>query len=344
MKKYYAAVLFVISSSLTIVLFQNCAQPGDLALVQSPDYMGKATGEPIDNDLPIDDSGQTVGQDQPPALEVVPVIDIPNDTMIPPIVSDADGTNTMTNANNTNNSNTNTNSNTGTTSTTTTSNTNTNTNTTTIDTQPPVVITTDPKTLDPVIKDPDVVLEPPVVVTEEPKVEDTKPPVVVTEDPKIDDVKPPVVISEEPTIDEEAVAAAACRNMEPSDILLMLTGIGINQSSGNFEIVGTKQISLLQSTVRIRALKSLNNVRSLRLDFDAEKSYLLDSSKALYTFKAPSAENSGLKLQLDSALSMDKNKTYDVTVTLDLDRQLVANSNKCIFKPVIKSGSIAATQ
>jgi hypothetical protein len=90
----------------------------------------------------------------------------------------------------------------------------------------------------------------------------------------------------------------------------------------------------------------------LTADADVEVSHfkilLNDDNTVLFKdrtyaeLKTPSAQQSGIKVQLDHSLKMAKNKSYQLFLQFELEDQLVVAGKHCLFKPVIHVGNLQA--
>jgi hypothetical protein len=97
-------------------------------------------------------------------------------------------------------------------------------------------------------------------------------------------------------------------------------------------------ISSTQKSIKVKAL--------VDADLSEIRLVLKDSGNAImgnentYGLKTPSGQQSGIKVMLDNSVSVKKDTMYELTVDVDLNNQIVAAGNKCIFKPVIKSAQL----
>ena len=108
--------------------------------------------------------------------------------------------------------------------------------------------------------------------------------------------------------------------------------IVLSSDSKNFVISNT------QKSIKVKALVDAN-LSEVRLVLKEEGNSISgDGDK--YDLKTPSAQQSGIKVKLEKPVSVKKDMMYELVVEIDLNDQIVAAGNKCIFKPVIKSAKL----
>jgi Domain of unknown function (DUF4382) len=108
--------------------------------------------------------------------------------------------------------------------------------------------------------------------------------------------------------------------------------IVLSADSKNFSISETKK------SIKVKALAdaTLSDIRIVL----KEDGNFISSLKDKYSLKTPSAQQSGLKVKLDSAKEVKKDMMYELVVDIELSNQIVENKSKCLFKPVIHSAKL----
>lgn len=140
-----------------------------------------------------------------------------------------------------------------------------------------------------------------------------------------------------------------CRGISIADILLSVDSVAVGSSgedskNSSFEIVDVdKTISLNKLNLKVKALKSAE-IKEIFMVLNAQGNKILDASGKAMNLKTPSGQTSGIKVQLGKEVSVEANRTYTLQLEISSEDQIVANPNKCIFKPVIKNASLTLAQ
>ncbi len=136
-----------------------------------------------------------------------------------------------------------------------------------------------------------------------------------------------------------------CNQSEVSDILLKIISLSTNTENDNeasLEIIDAdKSVSLEKPTLKVRA-KNSATLSHLFLLLDVTGNKILNRDSSVVDFKAPSGQQSGIKIQLDSTAVL-AGQIYILTLDLNPSEQIVTNKSKCLFKPVIKSANLTVS-
>jgi hypothetical protein len=138
---------------------------------------------------------------------------------------------------------------------------------------------------------------------------------------------------------------AQCGTLIISDILLKVASISMNCDKPNengFQIIDSdKTISLDKLNLKVRALKS-NKIKEIFLLLSVDENKVLSSDNIAMDLKAPSAQQSGIKIKLDKEISVVEGKNYNLELSINPSEQIVTNKNKCLFKPVVHAATISS--
>lgn len=145
--------------------------------------------------------------------------------------------------------------------------------------------------------------------------------------------------SQQEVADDDAASAGSCGGHSITDVLLNVDSVSANscgQGSDSVMLVGSNNVmSLNNMSLQIKALKS-TTINSLKLVLkDGNK--VLSSESEMFDLKTPSAQQSGLKIHLGQKMQLIEGEIYTLTLNISLEKQIVHNKKKCIFKPVVKS-------
>lgn len=131
-----------------------------------------------------------------------------------------------------------------------------------------------------------------------------------------------------------------CGDMVIQDVQLQVDRLeatkGSSSSSALANTIGT--VSIHQPHIQFKSLRSEKNVNQVRIVL-GKGSRVLTNQDQVLDLKTPSAEQSGIKVHLDTAIDLVKDKTYVLELNID-QNQLKVNGEKCMFHPVIKSANI----
>lgn len=137
-----------------------------------------------------------------------------------------------------------------------------------------------------------------------------------------------------------------CGKINISDILLKVSSVGIaNDSKSNlsFEVIDLdKYISLDKLSLKIKALKNINDLQEIFILLDPAGNKILSTENVTMSLTTPSAQASGLKIKLIEPISIKADSSYDLTLVINQNDQIVANKTKCIFKPVVQEAHLVA--
>lgn len=190
------------------------------------------------------------------------------------------------------------------------------------------------------------VQQPPVVVAP-PTSTPSQPPVVVNPPGS----QPPVGGAPGQVPQDPNAPAANCRNIRIADIRLSIAGVGQEErtcggrhnSNGrgdnapDFQLVDANaSVSLNNQKIRIRALKNVE-IKNIFIRLNESGNQVLGMDNVVMDLFTPSAQQSGLKLQLEKSVRLQIDEIYELQLEIRAEDQIVANASKCIFKPVIKS-------
>lgn len=205
---------------------------------------------------------------------------------------------------------------------------------------PPVV--DQPVVDQPATSTPPVVVAPPTAPPVQPPTAGGSPDQQAPQNPNI-----PTIPTHTPGI----TTGTDCRNIQIADIRLSIAGVGgdehtcggRNRSSGrsdnspDFELVDANaSVSLSNPKIRIRALKNVE-LKQIFIRLNDSGNQVLSMNNVAMDLVTPSAQESGLKLHLEKSVKLQMDRVYELQLDIRAEDQIVANANKCIFKPVIKS-------
>lgn len=127
-----------------------------------------------------------------------------------------------------------------------------------------------------------------------------------------------------------------------TDIKLNVASIqGVDLKGVQITIVDQSPFITMESRkIKIKASKDAV-LDKVNLVLDQSGNLVLFSNNTYAELKTPSAQQSGLKVHLDSAISMKAGKTYELFLQFELADQLVIAGKKCLFKPVIHTGNLS---
>jgi hypothetical protein len=135
----------------------------------------------------------------------------------------------------------------------------------------------------------------------------------------------------------------SCRSMKNaiSDFKLNVASIESSPSNGKKGQIETLDSSLssTSTSLRIRVNQNLT-LDKLNIVLSQNGNQLLFKDGTFADLRTPSAQQSGIKVHLSSTVSIEAGKTYTLTLDFDLNDQIVASGNKCLFRPVIPTGNI----
>lgn len=156
--------------------------------------------------------------------------------------------------------------------------------------------------------------------------------------------KPPVD-SDDNNFDHSKGSIGQCGDVVISDILLKISSISSNcdkPDQKSFEIIDSdKSISLDKLTLKVKALKS-EKVREIMLILSSSGNKVLSADNIAMDLKAPSAQQSGLKVKLSEEFSVEAGQIYSLELSVNPSEQIVTNKNKCIFKPIVRDALLSA--
>lgn len=140
--------------------------------------------------------------------------------------------------------------------------------------------------------------------------------------------------------DDMEVNSRHCHGLKIADLLLAPKSLELPGNKSAFEIADANPgLSLNKLSLKVKALQNAK-VRHLFLKLDDNGNHLLSESGETLDLKTPSAQTSGLKIHLDSEVTVEAQKSYSLNLVIDLSQQVVMNPVKCLFKPVLKDASL----
>ncbi len=135
---------------------------------------------------------------------------------------------------------------------------------------------------------------------------------------------------------DDGSKGSSCKNLVISDVLLNVSSVD------SFLIIDAdKLISLNKPTLKIKALRS-EVLKNLFVVLNADGNKVLSSQSEVLLLKTPSAQTAGLKIHLQEAVSVVAGQSYILELVINPEDQIVGNSQKCIFKPVVKIAHLKA--
>lgn len=135
----------------------------------------------------------------------------------------------------------------------------------------------------------------------------------------------------------------SCKGLDISDILLNVKSVSANNSKDTSLLIvdENKTISLNKLTLKVKALKS-GRIKEVFIQLNADGNKVLSAQNNVMILKTPSAQTAGLKVKLASEISVVVGHTYSIELVIKPADQIVANPNKCIFKPVVKEAYLVS--
>ncbi len=183
----------------------------------------------------------------------------------------------------------------------------------------------------------------------------SNPPVVQppTSSPVQPPSQPPVVVNPPVAQPPTTSPVADCKGLEIADIRLSISGVGGEEhtcggrgrysrssNSPDFELVDSNaSVTLNSQKIRIRALKNIE-LKQIFIRLSETGNQVLGMNNVAMNLFTPSAQESGLKVKLSRSVKLKKDQIYELHLDFRIEDQIVANANKCIFKPVIKAVKI----
>ena len=142
---------------------------------------------------------------------------------------------------------------------------------------------------------------------------------------------------------EDSKSVGSCEHIKIADLMLKIKSIH-TQSGASEDAIALEEddavISMNKLHVTIRANKDISKLKSVFLVLKDEGNKVLDFENLAHDMKTPSGQTAGIKVQLDSEISLRAGEIYSLQLSIDPAKQIISNPVKCLFKPVIKSARI----
>lgn len=167
-------------------------------------------------------------------------------------------------------------------------------------------------------------------------------------DTSINQNSPAADISDDVSV-EPVEASLKCHDIVVSDVKLSVKAVSsgsLGSSSAAADLVVDQAASVLsisQNSIKIKALKSVS-LKEVFVQLNSVGNQVLSEKNEVMDLKAPSASQSGIKVQLDQAVSLKEGDSYILNVDIKAEDQIVSNASKCIFKPVIHQARIYSSK
>lgn len=142
---------------------------------------------------------------------------------------------------------------------------------------------------------------------------------------------------------QEENSAGACEHIKIADLLLKVKSIHAHSGASEDAIALEEDdavISMNKLHVTIRANKDISKLKSVFLVLKDDGNKVLDFENLAHDLKTPSGQTAGIKVHLDSEISLRAGEIYSLQLSIDPAKQIISNPVKCLFKPVIKSARI----
>ncbi|MEK6773834.1 MAG: DUF4382 domain-containing protein [Bdellovibrionota bacterium] len=144
---------------------------------------------------------------------------------------------------------------------------------------------------------------------------------------------------------DDSKGKGACARISIADILLKIESIRVGSGGSKLgDAIALDEIdasiSMNKLHVTIKATKEVLRVKDLFMVLKADGNKVLDNNTMAYDLKTPSGQTAGLKVHLDSEVSLKAGEIYSLQFSINPSQQIVSNPVKCLFRPVIKSARI----
>lgn len=162
-------------------------------------------------------------------------------------------------------------------------------------------------------------------------------------EPPVPVVDPPPGEEEDDDKDCDHNARFYCNADEIKDIRVNVLRAEIN----GVEVTTLKGVrSLMQMSQGFNIIATqTTTAHQLRLVLAGENNQIVDITNDIFSLKTPSAQQSGLKINLGSGgFTFEANKAYKIQFELDPDFQVVRAGKKCLLKPVLRATSITEVE
>ncbi len=138
----------------------------------------------------------------------------------------------------------------------------------------------------------------------------------------------------------EGKSAGSCSNIKIADLLLQVESVHANSADGIALEEENASISMNKLHITIRATKDIAKLKHIFMVLKDDGNKVLDIENLAHDLKTPSGQTAGIKVHLDSEISLKAGEIYSLQLSIDPEKQIISNPQKCLFRPVIKSARI----